>query len=115
GRLQPAREVDIAGLLHFRNVLESERERRPAGQAGRGEHAAAAVGNGERLDERRAVRGEVLERERAALVAHVLRERPSDVAAIECPRALMTDGFKRGRKRALVEALVGAGGPIAER
>src|SRR6185436_6765808 len=36
GRLQPAREVDIAGLLHFRNVLESERERRPAGQAGRG-------------------------------------------------------------------------------
>src|SRR5262245_62628883 len=90
-------------------------ERGPAGEAGRGEYAAAAVGDGERLSDARAVGGEVLERERAALVAHVLGERRADVAAVERPRAVAPDGFQSGSELLLVEMLLGGRGPGPER
>src|SRR4051812_37388062 len=94
-----ARKVGVARLRYRLQIAQAGDDHRPAGHAGRGEHAAAVVADLDRLGPLRAIVGEVLEREATPLGPHIGDKGSADLAAIEGRCALAADGFQRVRDR----------------
>ncbi len=62
------------------------RHGRPGGELGRRKHLAAAIGDRQRLAQMAAERGEILDRQRAAIGPDVGRDAPGKIALIEVAR-----------------------------
>ena len=87
------------------------RERRPGGELGCRMEGAAAIGNGARLDESRAVAREVLFREAAARAPHVARDAARELALVELARPPLGETPQRACQAREIEALLLECGP----
>src|SRR5208282_4694273 len=87
------------------------RERRPGGELGSRVEGGAAIGNGARLDESRAVAREVLFREAAARAPHVARDAARELALVELARPPLGETPQRACQTREIEALLLECGP----